>query len=146
MILHSINLKLTMRFQVFSLLLLFICSSVVVFGQQQPTYEKKFFQTPDGKIYWNAALPFVLSISTNKDGSGGVVLQNTRSSNSNYDSLYFTGHGEHYIKRSTSNANRWREEAFGILVDGKAPISKIALENAPRYVSGGKIFYSIWKI
>ncbi|MGB0524370.1 MAG: OmpL47-type beta-barrel domain-containing protein [Flammeovirgaceae bacterium] len=114
---------------------------ISVCAQQQLQHEKKYFQTPDGKIFWNAELPFFISISSNKDGSNGLLLQNTESSKSNYDSLYFTGHGKHYLKRSTSNANRWREEAFGIQVDGKAPVASIVFEGAPKYVSGGVTYY-----
>ncbi len=112
----------------------------VGFSQTQPNHEKKYFQTESGKIFWHAELPFVLSISPNADGSGGLTLKNTESTKSNYDSLYFTNHGKHFIKRSTPS-NKWREEAFGIFVDGKAPNSSITFDNAPKYVSGGVTYY-----
>ncbi len=131
--------KMAMNKQLFTLLIL-IFSASVGFSQTQPIHEKKYFQTESGKIFWHAELPFVLSISPNADGSGGLVLKNTESTKSNYDSLYFTNHGKHYIKRSTPSS-KWREEAFGIFVDGKAPSSSITFDNAPKYISGGVTYY-----
>jgi hypothetical protein len=115
---------------------------LVNFGlsQTQPNHEKKYFQTESGKIFWHAELPFVLSISPNADGSGGLTLKNTESTKSNYDSLYFTNHGKHFVKRSTPSS-KWREEAFGIFVDGKAPSTSITFDNAPKYVSSGLTYY-----
>lgn len=127
--------------------LLAVCAihiSLITVAQEQPTFEKKYFQDPDGKIYWNLKIPVFIQIASTSEMANPLPLKEVRKEEMKKFSypLYFDGPGEHYLRHLDNDSPiPEREVAYKIYVDGTSPITNTQYNNAPKYQSKGVTYY-----
>ena len=95
-------------------------------AQEQPTFEKKYFQDPDGKIYWNLKIPGYLNMASTPEMKDPVALKEVRKEDMKKYSFpfYFDGPGEHYIRHLDNDSPIPEHElAFRVYVE-KADMSR----------------------
>jgi hypothetical protein len=125
------------------------CVFCVAFANAQepskPTYEKVVFEK-DGKTYVQKSLPVYLKFSTTPDGKNYPLKSEQHPTDAN--PLYLDTEGVNYIR------SRWavnpetgkpvspqREVHMELYADGLAPRTSLKFSGAPKYVSGGTVFF-----
>lgn len=114
------------------------------FGQEQPAFEKTYFQEADGKIYWNLKIPVYLNMASTPEMKEAVTLKEVRNEEMKKYALpfYFDGPGEHYIRHLDNDSPIPEHEvAFRVYVDGINPATTTQYSNAPKFVSKGITYY-----
>lgn len=138
-----------------SIILTFILTGLASYGQESVPgstlsssikleHEKKSFKGDDGKLYWNVELPVYINLSTGVNSSN-FRLQKVKNKEMEAFSypMYFDGHGVHYIRHKDFEHHVPENEvAFAVYVDGRKPISKSNLAQAPKYFSGNTRYYA----
>ena len=123
-----------METRTISLLILMIFS-LESLAQESQNHEKKIFKDEDGKVYVNRDLPVYLSISTNRDGSDGEVLEGQ---DPTYSSpMYLDSEGYNSIRspwqvdpETKKVVYPKKEVIFELYADSKSPITKIDFKSA----------------
>ena len=118
-----------MKIRVFSLAILSVFSLQLI-AQEEQSHEKKIFKNDEGKVYVNKALPVYLSVSTQRDGSDGEILEGkdpTYSSPMYLDSEgYNTIRSPWQVDPETKKVVYPKQEViFELYADSKSPITKI---------------------
>jgi len=113
----------------------------IAFAQEAPSVHQE-----EGRTYVNKDLPLYLQFKTSPTGKTYDLESATNPQDAN--PMYLDTEGVNYIR------SKWavdpstgetiipkREILMEIYCDGLAPSTSITLKNAPRYVSGGTIYY-----
>lgn len=135
-------------FRKFSLAGFLICVYTVVLSQSEPTkptYEKKVYKR-DGNIYVQKQMPLYLKFSTTPDGEN--IDLHSKTTPEYADPMYLDTEGINYIrskwavdKTTKKTIYPQLEILYEIYADGLPPITNSKFSGAPKYVSGGKIYY-----
>ena len=106
----------------------------------------KSYVGKDGKLYWNKHMPLYLFIGSTPD-KAEHMLENT-STPEYANPHYLDTEGINFIRSKdafdieTQQIVEPRVEVmYEVYADGLPPLSQIALENAPRYASSGKVYF-----
>ncbi len=132
------------------LVLAMSCLYTFAFSQeepQKPTFEKKVYQN-DGNIYVQKQLPIYLKFSTEPNGQNIDLHSKTTADYA--DPMYLDTEGINYIrskwavdKSTKKTIYPQREVLYEIYADGLAPVTSSKFSGAPRYSSGGTIYYGV---
>lgn len=111
----------------------------------QPTYEKKVYIADDGKIYVQKSLPMYLKFSTSPNGGTDY---NLKSKNNYGNPMYLDTEGVNYVRskwavdpETGKTVVPQQEVLYPVYADGLSPRTTIRFSGAPKYVSGGTVFY-----
>jgi len=131
-----------------SLALSCIFLSAIGYAQTEPSkpsYEKVVFEK-DGKTYVQKSLPVHLKFSVTPDGKNYPLKSEKHPTDAN--PLYLDTEGVNYIR------SRWavdpatgravtpqREVTMELYADGMAPRTSLQFSGAPKYVSGGTVYF-----
>jgi hypothetical protein len=110
-------------------MLTFVFSSS--FAQEQLNHEKKFYRTPEGRLYINKDLPVYLRISPTPDASDSYLLKSEETKEYT-NPMYFDTEGYNSIRspwkvdpKTKKTAYPKGEVIFEVYADSKAPSTKI---------------------
>ncbi len=122
--------------------------SVAVFGQgepSKPSYEKQVYIDSKGDIYVQKQLPMYLKFSTEPEGKNYDLKGKTPAYS---EPMYLDTEGPNYIRskwavdpKTGRTAEPQQEVLYEVNADGRAPITSLRFENAPRYVNGGVTYF-----
>jgi hypothetical protein len=104
----------------------------MLYAQEKPHHERKVYMAPDGRMYWNKALPVYIRLSPSKDEDAQNYLMKSESTPKYADPFYFDTEGINYIR------SRWAvnpetkmpvypqsEVLWEVYRDGIAPVTSI---------------------
>lgn len=124
-----------------------LCLTFILPAQQQLTHQKRRYTAPDGKLYVNKDLPVYLFLSVTPNLNDGVALE-SKSTADYANPFYFDTEGLNTIKtpycvdpETRLTVQPPRDVVFEVYADGIAPTTSSSFTGAPRYVSGGTIYY-----
>lgn len=131
-----------------ALFLLVLIGVVSSYAQPQIDHVKRTYIGSDGKLYINKALPVYLWLTTSPtDKSEGILLKSEQESKYT-NPMYFDTEGLNNIKHEYAVDQNTKEVVnpplivnYDVYVDGVAPYSSSTFSPAPKYVSGGVIYY-----
>lgn len=130
-----------------TLLLVLLSIAFILPAQQQLKHEKRRYTAPDGKLYVNKALPVYLFLSVTPNLNDGIKLE-SESTKPYANPLYFDTEGLNTIRtpscvdpETKKLAYPVRDVVFEVYADGLAPNTGSTFSGAPRYVSGGTVYY-----
>lgn len=111
----------------------------------KPTYEKQVYINGDGDIFVQKELPMYLKFSTTPDGKD----YDLKSTNPKYgEPMYLDTEGPNFIRSKwavdpeTGRAAQPQQEVlYEVNADGLAPVTSLRFDGAPRYASGGTVYY-----
>lgn len=116
----------------YSIILILLVSSFVLFGQQ-PSHEKKSFVDSTGRYYQQASLPVYLFIANSTDGKPLPLQPLTKKE------IQIEGHGIHAFKHENIITKSFDE--FMIYADGIPPVSTSGFTAATQFQAAGNYFY-----
>ncbi len=128
-----------------TILTLLMIFAIAAFAQTPQKHEKRTYIGPDGKYYYNKALPAYLYISTSPDGSDKHKLES--SSTAEYaNPLYFDTEGINTIRTPycvdpETKKVIYKDVVFEVYADGLAPNSSHNFSSAPKYYKGGTTYF-----
>jgi len=132
-------------FKIISSVLLFFLIAQV-FSQEQPTYQKKVYVSPDGKMFINKDLPVYLWLSTSPDNTSEKYRLWSEESAKYSNPLYFDAEGYNSFRSPSAVDTSTRkiimpkqDIVFEIYADDIAPVTKIEYNNTVVYSHEGKI-------
>lgn len=111
----------------------------------KPTYEKQVYINGDGDIFVQKELPLYLKFSTSPTGQN-YDLKATKPQYG--EPMYLDTEGPNFIRSKWAvdpetgrTAQPQQEVLYTVNADGLAPVTSLQFKNAPRYSSGGTVFY-----
>ncbi len=106
----------------------------------------KSYVGEDGKLYWNKHMPVYLFIGSTPDKADHLLESESTPAYANPH--YLDTEGINFIRsKDAFDVENQRiiepriEVLYELYADGIAPLSEIALDNAPRYATGGKVYF-----
>lgn len=111
----------------------------------KPSYEKQVYINEDGDIFVQKELPMYLKFSTSPTGEN----YDLKGQNPEYaEPMYLDTEGPNYIRskyavdpETGATVQPPQEVIYEVNADGLAPITALRFDNAPRYASGGTVYY-----
>ncbi len=130
-----------------AILLLFLTVPLLLNAQEKPTYEKKTYVSPEGKIYVNKALGLYVWLSTSPD-EGSKKYKLTSQETSKYSNpMYLDTDGFNSIRSPSAvdpetrkTVYPIRDIVFEVYADESAPKTKIDLGNSIPFKLDGKSY------
>ncbi|HBH49814.1 MAG TPA: hypothetical protein DDX98_14310 [Bacteroidales bacterium] len=130
------------------LLLLFVfCVSIILSGQEKPTYEKKTYVSPEGKLYLQHDLGIYLWLSTSDDSSAEKHLLQSEESKEYTNPMYLDTDGYNSVRSPSAVDPKTRKPVyplrdivFEIYSDEHAPVTKIDYGESKPFVFEGKTY------
>ncbi|MBT3963640.1 MAG: hypothetical protein HN728_03240 [Flavobacteriales bacterium] len=136
-----------MSLRTLTILSVLIATASQVFAQapNKPTYEKMVYINGDGDIFVQKSLPMYLKFSTEPNGTN----YDLKGKNPAYsEPMYLDTEGPNYVRskwavdpKTGRTVQPQQEVLYEVFADGLAPRTSLKFENAPRYSSGGTVFY-----
>ncbi len=136
------------KFKTLSLLVASGLYSTLSWAQGEPTkpsYEKVVYQR-DGKTYVQKSLPVYLKFSVTPDGKNYPLTSLQHPSDAN--PVYLDTEGLNYIRsrwavdpKTGKPVSPQREVQMELFADGMAPRTRHAFSGAPKYTSGGTVYF-----
>ncbi|MEA2043172.1 MAG: hypothetical protein U9N85_11580 [Bacteroidota bacterium] len=130
-----------MRRKIFFIIWLF--SVITLSAQEKPEDEYKYFQSENGKLYWNMKLPVYLSISSSPEGNQQPLLYKNKQ-----QPFFFGTEGLNYIKTPWAVDKQTKQTVypkqtvnFLVYVDGSPPSVRYNFQSDKKYVSGQTIYF-----
>lgn len=130
-----------------SLLILLLGIVITLPAQQMLKHEKVRYTAPDGKLYINKDLPVYLFLSVTPDMKDGIQLE-SEATKAYANPLYLDTDGLNTIRTPSAvdpetrkTVLPERDVVFEVYADGIAPSTASSFTGAPRYTSGGTIYY-----
>jgi len=125
--------------------LMYVMSMMAQSEPSKPTYEKQVYINGDGDIFVQKELPMYLKFSTTPDGKD----YDLKSTNPKYgEPMYLDTEGPNFIRSKwavdpeTGRAAQPQQEVlYEVNADGLAPVTSLRFDGAPRYASGGTVYY-----
>lgn len=128
-----------------------VIATIVAVGVQaqsepsKPSYEKQVYINGDGDIFVQKDLPMYLKFSTTPGGEN----HDLKATKPQYgEPMYLDTEGPNYIRSKYAvNPENGRtvqppeEILYEVNADGLAPVTGLRFKDAPRYVSGGTVYY-----
>ena len=121
--------------------------SIAVIGQQQPSYEKKIYIAPDGKMYINKALPLYLRIATSPDEDAKTYLLRSEQTAKYSNPMYLDTEGYNTF-RSPSAVDTVTKQTvypiqdiiFEVYSDSRPPVTKLEYSEAKPFNKQDKVY------
>ncbi|MBN2821044.1 MAG: chitobiase/beta-hexosaminidase C-terminal domain-containing protein [Bacteroidales bacterium] len=118
-----------------------------LYSQQKPTYEKKVYKSPDGKLFVNKELPVYVWLSTSPDESAQKYRLISEEMPQYSNPMYFDTDGYNTL-RSPSAVDTsthktiypLRDVVFEIYADRNTPVTKIDFGESTPFTFEGKLF------
>lgn len=114
---------------------------------QKPSVEMKVYQSEDN-TYVNKKLPLFLYFSTSKEAGAKKYLLESKATGEYANPMYLDTEGANFIRHrwaveqgSGKTVYPKKEVIFEIYADGLAPVTSSTFTGAPRYYSGGTVYY-----
>jgi len=135
------------KFNQIAILLLLIIFCKTSFAQEQLKHEKTIYQSSDGQLYWNRALPAYLWISFSKDSE--KILLESKKFEDYVNPIYFDTEGPNFVRtrwavnKETKKAIVPQQEiTWPVIADGIAPVSSSSFKVKNQYYHKGKLYYA----
>ncbi len=119
------------------------------FGQQIPVIQKKMYQSDDGKLYINKALPVYLFIGTDPDNTQQSVRLQSQATKAYTNPMYFDTEGINTIQSPWCVDTSTKETVipkrniiFEVYADSRPPITRISFGKSRTLNKKGKIHLS----
>lgn len=127
---------------------LLLVFSVSMFAQTQLSHEKKVYVSPEGKIYFNKAMPVYFRVSTSPNEDAPSYLMKSEATPKFSNPMYLDSEGRNTL-RSPSAVDTVTKKViepkqdvlFDIYADGVAPVTTLKISSDKKYVKNGKDFY-----
>ncbi len=136
------KISLQTAFVFFSVLFL----SFGVLAQEQKAHKAKHYIDSNGKLFWNKKMPVYLKIFSDPNGEGITLKSDKQEEYVN--PYYFDDEGKNQIKtkyavdkKTGKRAMPQIEVSWDVMVDGKAPKSKLRFSDAPNFKNTDKQFF-----
>ena len=118
-------------------------------GQEQLQHQKKMYQAPDGKLYFNKALPIYLWMSNSPDPNSEKARLQSVESKAYTNPMYFDTEGYNTLRSPSKVDTVTRKTVqpvsdiiYEIYSDSEAPLPKAKLTNAKVYTSNSTTYTS----
>jgi hypothetical protein len=128
------------------ILFAFLLVGISVYSQEVLPHPKKFYVSPEGKLYIQKGLPIFLWLSTSPDNTSEKHRLNSEISEKFTNPMYFDAEGYNSFRSpsavDTSTKKTiypLRDIVFEVYADSAPPITKIDFGTAKYYTSEGKI-------
>ncbi|MCV6628660.1 MAG: hypothetical protein OIF50_02250 [Flavobacteriaceae bacterium] len=108
---------------------------------EQPKHQLRSYVNKEGKYFVQPELPIYLYISTKPTAQNAHQLK-SEDDQEYSNPMYLDGHGKHFIRhRDLHRPVKNQEVTYEVYADARAPISRLKLKNAPRYVKKNTVYY-----
>lgn len=132
--------------KLFTLLLLTLISPYII-AQQKPTYEKKLYISPEGRLYVNKALPLYLWLSTSPDEDSKKYRLKSEETTRYSNPMYFDTDGYNTFRSPSAvdpdtrkSVYPLRDIVFEVYADATAPVTKIDYGDNKPFLFEGKSY------
>ena len=128
-------------------LLLILTMTLALFAQEKPSYEKKTFVSPEGKLYIHGELGIYLWLSTSEEKNAEKYLLKSEESEKFTNPMYLDVEGFNSV-RSPSAVDPdtrkpiypLRDIIFEVYADESAPITKLSYGDSKPFILEGKTY------
>jgi hypothetical protein len=112
--------------------------------QQLPVHEKKVYVSPEGKIFYNKALPVYFYISTSSDPNAPRYLLKSESTPKYANPMYFDTEGKNTLRSPSAVDTLTKKQItpiidveYQIYIDSKAPSTRLTFEKSKTTIIKG---------
>ena len=117
-------------------------------AQQQIDHVKRTYIDPSGKVYINKVLPVYLWLTTSSTEKSDAILLKSEGQPKYSNPMYFDTEGKNIIRHDFAVDQNTKQTVnpplivdFDVYIDGTAPSTASTFSPAPKYTSGGVIYY-----
>lgn len=122
-------------------ILFLLISFTITFAQKQILPDKTYHIDSINRYYMQAEMPVYISISHELNGKKENLSSSNNSDTKNeYKPIILDGHGKHNLRHMDGTKNEILDD-FVIYADGRAPKTKLILNEAPKFSGSEGLFF-----